>query len=304
MIVFLVGLPGQPNGWSRESGTSGQSIPVLPIKGNGRETGGSEVPLELDVLTVGTAALSGDPGRYGYARIQAAATYSHITLGYAHRVFQWEAVGSLPFGNGRDDPLAGIETVSLKLKKKGPIAGQWRYHLSGEVSSSFEKQPVTPSLDILAALGYDFSPRFKVRVGAAAFLHEVRSVVVPLAAFKFWSSRSVNGTFFTIDVGLPETTVSYHYSPRWEFSGSFLADSTVADLADGSPVSADGFVETRDIVMGLQARYRPVPFLTLTGGMGYDAFRRLRFYAPNGAKIGDYGVEGALSGRFVLTIRF
>ncbi|MEE8398085.1 MAG: hypothetical protein V3S89_03705 [Desulfobacterales bacterium] len=305
ILLLLAGQAGKSMVWAQESVPDGQPAAAVPTDGEGNAEYPDGITLEQDSLTIGPAALSGNMGRYAFSRFQTTATYRYFTLGYTRRIFQWDNVGFLPFGNGRDDPFTGINTVSLKLKKKGPIAGRWRYYARGQISSSFEKKPGSPSLDVLAAMGYDFSSRFKVRVGAALLFHDVRTIVVPLAALKFWGGgKSADKPLFTISVGLPETTISYHHSPRWEFCGSLLADSTVADLANDSPVIANGFVETRDIVMSLLVRFSPTPSLTLAAGLGYDTLRRIKFYTPEGQKITDYEVKGALSGRLLLTVLF
>ncbi len=305
-ILILLASPTVPSDvWAQNSVSTRTPAAKESTKSNSGKTTDHGLSLELDILTVGSAALSGSSGRFAFSRSQVDATFHNFTLGYALRVYEWDKVDLLPFGNGRDDPFTDIGTVALKYRKKGPLSGRWRYSASGEISSSFEKQPESPSLDILAAIGYDFSSRFKVRMGAALFLHEVRSAVVPLAAFKFWGGgKSADEPLFSIDVGLPETIVSYHHSPRWEFIGSFLADSTVSDLSDGNPTAGGGFVETRDIVIGLKVKYIPTLSAALSAGLGYDIFRRLRFYDPNGNEIADYDVDGALTGRLTIAFRF
>ena len=261
--------------------------------------------LEVDGMQIAPASLENKQGRYGMTRLRTAITYGSFTLGYTRREFQWQAVENLPFGNGRDDPWTGFNTLELKATRKGPVAGQWRYNFSAEVSSSFETELGSPSLDILAAGGYNFSPRFKVRFGLAMLLHEVRTVVVPLAALKWWGGgKSAEEPLFSVLAGLPETIVTYHWSPRLDIAASLLVDSKVSRLADDSVVAVQGFAETRDIVSGIRVRFKPTPAFTVSAGLGYDAFRRLTLHDREGDEIAEYDVDGGWAGRFTLDYRF
>ncbi|MBU2547987.1 MAG: hypothetical protein KKB20_06240 [Proteobacteria bacterium] len=267
------------------------------------EQGGTEVG--LDTYLVGQAGLEGADGRYSMTRWRVSATHSHFTLGYTHRTFQWEDIGRLPFGNGRDDPWKDLHTVGLKAKYTGSISGPWRYYFSGEASSSFEDRVGSPSLDVLAAFGYNFSPRFKVRVGAAVLYHEVRVIAVPVAALKWWGGgKSAEEPLVSVSVGLPESTLTYHCSPELSFTASLLADSKVFRLSEHSPVFSEGFAETRDIITCLMVNYSPLPGLVLSGGLGYDFFRQMQLYDRHGDKQADYDVEGAWTGRLLIAYQF
>ena len=83
-----------------------------------------------------------------------------------------------------------------------------------------------------------------------------------------------------------------------------MGRTQVARVSRGRSIVADGFIETRDIVIGLLAEYSPTSSLTLSAGLGYDMFRKLRFFSPDGQDLSDYEVKGALSARFLMAFRF
>jgi hypothetical protein len=265
--------------------------------------GGPEI--RIDGLYIAQADVEGGKGGYAMSRMRAAVTYTYFTFEYVNRTFFWDDADDPAFVDRGGDPWEDLHTLGLKGKFSGAIQGNWRYYFSGDVSSSFEKQFGSPSLDILAAAGYNFSPRFKFRAGAAFLWHEARTIVVPVAALKWWGGgESADEPLFSVDIGLPESTVTYHYSPELSFTGSFLADSKVFRLADTSAVVKKGYVETRDIVLALLVNYSPLPTVTLSAGLGYDFFREIQFYDSDGKDLDRFDVDGALAGRLFFAVRF
>ena len=305
--------------WAQQSGAGPESVqqeagsgedrekPVLPrLPGISGQTGRFARPeIALDSIHVTRAGVDGGPGDYAMTRARVAVEFERFAVGYTRRAFSWYNVDRLPFGDGRQDPWETLHALEVQAKFKGDLWGNWRYYFSGELSSLFEKEFGPASLDMLAALGYDFSSRFKVRAGAAIFVHRVRTIVVPVFAFKWWAGGlNADKPLFSVSAGLPESTITYHYSDALTLTSFLLVDSKVFRLADDSIVQEGGFAETRDIIIGLRFNYSPFKNATISLGGGYDFFRELNIYDSDGHEQGSYDVQGAWSGRVRLGINF
>lgn len=306
LLPILFTLPACPaQGQTRTADVAASSSTPAPIERSRwiPDEGGPEI--RLDNLFISGSSLEGDQGGFSVYRLRTSMVYSHFTLGYTRRIYQWSNIDRLPFGDGRQAPWTAMHTLEAKAKYTGSITGPWRYYFSGELSSSFEEAPSPLALDLLWAVGYDYSPRLKVRVGAAMLLHEARTIMTPVAALKWWGGgKNPGASFFSVSVGLPETTLTWHYSPTWSYTLSILADSKVFRLKDDSLVQDKGYAETRDGVVGLMVNYSPRPNLTLSTGAGYAFLRQVKLYNEQGHERGSYDVDGTVVGRFLMAYRF
>ncbi len=247
--------------------------------------------------------VSGDTGSFAVFGGQADLEFGWLTADYIYRGYEWRDVDRLPFGDGASDPWEALHKAAAGISHDDMGSEKWGYFFAAEVSTAFEEE-MDDSFGARGWGGFIYRmPAWNLgfRMGALYDWNEVKSSVLPIIGIA-WNNPGVQG--FSAMVGIPLTAVTYRFSERWAIQAGMAFDSDTFRLADDSPVSPEGYLETRDIGGEIALLYTLSETLRLrvAGGGFFD--RSLTIYDPDGNNGEEYDIDPGAFGRVALSVAF
>ncbi len=248
------------------------------------------------------ADIESDRGAVSETRESVSLTYRHFTLEQESRFFAWEDTESPAFGTRGEDPWDRLNSLGLKAGYKGRLGDHWGCLVEGGVSSAYERE-MDGSLgaNLLVVLNRRLSPDWRASLGLMAGAHKVRYSLLPVLGADF---RAEAEEGFSARLGLPKTELGYAFSGQWKVRGGIGMEGGVYRLSDQSPVERKGYVQTRGLVLGLYADWKPTRALTVTFGPRYELARDYSIFNDQGEKRNSYHLDNAWGALLSLDWRF
>ena len=247
--------------------------------------------------------VNGDAGSFSVFGGQADLEFGWLTADYIYRRYEWSDAGRLPFGDGASDPWEELHKAATGISHDDMWSEKWGYFFAAEVSTAFEEE-MDDSFGTRAWGGFIYRmPAWNLgfRLGALYDWNEVKSTVLPIVGIA-WKNPGVQG--FSAMIGIPLTAITYRFSERLALQAGMAFDSDTFRLADDSPVSPEGYLETQDIGGEIALLYTLSETLRLrvAGGGFFD--RSLTIYDPDGNNGEEYDIDPGAFGRVALSVAF
>ncbi len=247
--------------------------------------------------------MNGDTGSFSVFGGQADLEFGWLVTDYIFRRYEWSDVDRLPFGDGASDPWEELHKAAVGISHDDMWSEKVGYFFAAEVSTAFEEEMD----DSFGARGWGgFIYRMPLwnlgfRLGALYDWNEVKSTVLPIVGIA-WKNPGVKG--FSAMVGIPLTAATYRFSDRWAVQAGVAFDSDTFRLADDSPVSPEGYLETQDIGGEIALLYTLSENLRLRAAVGGFFDRSLTIYDPDGNNGEEYDIDPGAFGRVALSVAF
>lgn len=248
------------------------------------------------------AGIGDNQGRMAIYSAGVTIKYWKLSFSYNHASFQWDDLGKIPFGNGRDEPWDILHGVNLGIRHNGVINDKWMYFLNGAVGSAFEEEMDFFTFRLGGGAVYKFSPSLSARLGAGFIVNKVDTRAIPIIGLAY-RERAEDG--FSVLVGFPKTEATYHFNEKLALS--LAADFyrvAFTNLSEDSTVQSNGFASYDSIQAGLYLDFKPVDKFSVRVGLSHTLDNELKVYNDDGDEKGDYDVDGSLGGTIQLTYRF
>ncbi len=247
--------------------------------------------------------VAGNTGSLAVFGGQADLEFGWLRADYIYRQYEWSGVDRLPFGDGASDPWEELHKAAVGISHDDMWSETWGYFFAAEVSTAFEEE-MDDSFGARGWGGFIYRmPGWNLgfRLGALYDWNEVKSTVLPILGIA-WKNPGVKG--FSAMVGIPLTAVTYRFSAQWAVQAGMAFDSDTFRLADDSPVSPEGYLETQDIGGEIALLYTLSETLRLrvAGGGFFD--RSLTIYDPDGNNGEEYDIDPGAFGRVALSVAF
>lgn len=250
---------------------------------------------------VGQSGVENDRGEVSVAESGVKASWRWLTVAYAARVYDFEDVSRLPFGNG-EDPFDTLHQVSLNADHGGHLDGPWSWFAGATLFSAFEEE-ADGSLGGMAraGVGYALAGNLDLNLGAGVSAHQVGVRALPLASLA-WNRAAEQG--WSAVLGLPETEIRYRWNEITATRATMGWDGGVWRLADDSPVRRKGYFSEEGARVGLfqDVHFSESAFLSL--GLTWSFARSMAVYNEDGDKSGDWDLDPAWGGIVSFGLRF
>lgn len=222
-------------------------------------------------------------------------SYSYYTLSYDYTDYSWDGIRGTK-------PWTGLHRLSLDARRTFLLNPQWLLVAGGAVNSSFEKQ-VSDSFGARADLSFVrlFNNGWSAGVGAAAFYHPARSMVLPALSLAY-DSPGDHGLSFRL--AFPESTISYQVNQKLGFTTYAGMTARIYRLKNSSPVQEKGYFRDQAIRMGLDMEYSPANNAVLSLGPYYLTQREWKLYNKRGSRLDREKLRSSPGVRASFTWRF
>jgi hypothetical protein len=245
----------------------------------------------------------GEGGSFQVSGVRAGLEIGWLVANYGYRLYDWEDVSRLPFGDGSSEPWEDLHTAALGFSHDEMVNQSWGYFVRAQGTTAFEEE-MDDSFGALALAGVMYNlPEWNMmfRLGAAYSWNEVTSRVFPLVGVN-WGGRGGSG--LSVAVGIPLTAVTYRFSEQMAVRARVGFDSDTFRLADDNPAAPKGYLETEDIGGEIALLYNLSPSMRLTVAGGYLFDRSMTLYDSHGEGGAEYDAEEAATARAQLSFSF
>ncbi len=247
--------------------------------------------------------VDGDTGSYFLYGGQIEMEYGWLMADYVYRQYEWDDVALLPFGDGVSDPWEQLHKASAGISHDDMWSERFGYFFAAGVSAAFEEE-MDDSLGFQSWAGLIYRlPSWNtiVRVGALYNWNEVTSSVLPILGIAW---RNPGAVGFSAMIGIPLTSVTYRFSEQLAVQAGAAFDSETFRLADDSPVSAGGYLETENIGGEIALLFNLNSKTRMRLGTGGFLDRSLTFYDSDGNNGEEYDVDPGAFARVSLSFAF
>ena len=264
----------------------------------------------ITLKTKGNLIASRDVGNDGAAVTTASAGFeavyergnASLMVLYEAEEFTWDKVGSLPFGNGKDDPWSTLHRMGLTLGYHGTIYNKWGYFVGGiRVFLSKTTWRMPGICSDTGGVTYSLGTEWFLSLGAGAKYHSVNTFFFPMFGISY-VSKSIKG--LAVELKFPISSASYKFN-QWlglRIFGHY--DYGIYKLDKDSPAEPGGFMENRGYRTGVYVDFWPWSTVQLSAGCSYDFAGDYTLYHSDGSRIKRYDRDGGPGGSLQLKVRF
>lgn len=247
--------------------------------------------------------VEGDTGSFRVFGGLADVKIGWFTAEYGYRQYEWEDVARLPFGDGVRDPWEELHRVGVGFSHDEMVSETWGYFVSGQATAAFEEE-----MDDSFGFGGWGGLLYRVRswettfrLGAAYSWDEVTSRVLPIVGFS-WRNPGARG--LSASLGIPVTAATYRVSEAFAIRAGLAFDFDTYRLADDSPVSSAGYLESEYIggEVSLLFNLSPAVRLDVSGAWFFDS--QLTLHDSDGENGVEYDVDPGAAARVGLSFSF
>jgi len=280
---------------------AGLLFPAIAPAQGGRPD--NEFEVETFYHSDGDLDTGGDAGSFRVTGARVGLEIGWLVANYGYRLYDWEDVSLLPFGDGIDEPWEDLHTAALGFSHDEMVNQSWGYFVRAQATTAFEEE-MDDSFGAVALAGLMYNVaewNMMFRLGAAYSWNEVTSRVFPLVGVN-WGGR--RGSGLSVALGVPLTAVTYRFSERTAIQARVGFDSDTFRLADDNPAAPKGYLETEDIGGELVLLYNLTDTVRLTVAGGWFFDRELTLYDSDGEGGVEYDVEEGATARAQLSFSF
>lgn len=280
---------------------AGLLFPAIAPAQGGRPD--NEFEVETFYHSDGDLDTGGDAGSFRVTGARVGLEIGWLVANYGYRLYDWEDVSLLPFGDGIDEPWEDLHTAALGFSHDEMVNQSWGYFVRAQATTAFEEE-MDDSFGAVALAGLMYNVaewNMMFRLGAAYSWNEVTSRVFPLVGVN-WGGR--RGSGLSVALGVPLTAVTYRFSERTAIQARVGFDSDTFRLADDNPAAPKGYLETEDIGGELVLLYNLTDTVRLTVAGGWFFDRELTLYHSDGEGGVEYDVEEGATARAQLSFSF
>jgi hypothetical protein len=257
-----------------------------------------DLSLDAEVSYVGKADFTNGLGSVSVLRTTVAADYSIFRLSYGLSRFLWEDKADVRFASGDKAPWETLHDVTLQARLlNNSLGGGWRYWLSGELSSSFERDfPGAVGAGFNGGVAYEFWDGWMVGLtGKTVVLNALRDDLLgdmELGVALAVSQKALRATIKRMGMGAMLGDGSEKISFSVALSG---ADKTYR-LSPTSAVRRNGYLGMVRSKVGAYVDYRHDDHLTFSVGPEYNYSRKYKLYNSDGSLTSSHRLEDAFGG--------
>jgi len=280
---------------------AGLLFPAIAPAQGGRPD--NEFEVETFYYSDGDLDTGGDAGSFRVTGARVGLEIGWLVANYGYRLYDWEDVARLPFGDGVGEPWEDLHGGALGFSHDEMVNRSWGYFVRAQATTAFEEE-MDDSFGALGLAGLMYGiPEWNLmfRLGAAYSWNEGTSQVFPLVGVD-WGGRG--GPGLSVAVGIPLTAVTYRFSEQTAIRARVGFDSDTFRLADDNPASPEGYLETEDIGGEIALLYNLTPTMRLTLAAGYLFDRTLTLYDSDGEGGAEFDAEEAATARAQLSFSF
>lgn len=227
-----------------------------------------------------------------------------INVDYDYTAFSWDSVNFLPFGNGKDDPWEQFHSINIGMKHSDMFNKNWGYFMALGGSSQFEEQ-MDGSYGASGFAGVIYvipDTNLTFLAGGGVSYDPLETNFLPMIGIK-WNGSAKSG--FAVSIGVPETYVSYRFSPTTAISLSLdMGEGGIYRLADKSTVEEEGYVEIESMGGKLAFTFSPFELCSVSIGAGASFNREYTIYDQNENEQNEYDLDDTYTGFFSVGFEF
>ncbi|MFP4421124.1 MAG: hypothetical protein ACLFRG_11330 [Desulfococcaceae bacterium] len=280
---------------------AGLLFPTIAPAQGGRPD--NEFDVETFYYADGELDIDGDSGAFRVMGFRAGIEIGWLVANYGYRLYDWDDVSLLPFGDGAGEPWEDLHSAALGFSHDEMVNQSWGYFVRAQATTAFEEE-MDDGFGALGLTGLMYNlPEWNMmfRLGAAYSWNEVTSRVFPLVGVN-WGGR--RGSGLSVALGVPLTAATYRFSERTAVRARVGFDSETFRLADDNPASPKGYLETEDIGGEIALLHNLTPTIRLTVAAGYLFDRTLTLYDSDGEGGAEFDAEEAATARAQLSFSF
>lgn len=282
---------------------------ALGADGTDEQEGKDATPagsIDFSVESVGRASIDGTDASLAYTEYSAGMSWQFLLLDIDHRKSTWRPGTGFGGGGGGgfgQEPWDELTRVAPGLQYYSEFGDRWALWLQMIAIAGFE--------DNLSSRSWTYNPQvvalytlredLNLFAGMGTLYHPVDSTPYPVLGVA-WNMNAKAG--FSGTLGVPETTLRYHFNERLAVKADVQRDIRMYRLSDGNPIAPSGYFHTDELTSGIHLEYVPVESLQMTVGVRRFMDRSMTVFSKEESTLADHKVNDAWTIRFAMEYGF
>ncbi|MGM0570232.1 hypothetical protein [Marinobacter sp.] len=264
--------------------------------------GAAAASLNISMERVGRADVDDTDASFGFTEYAASLSWQFLLLDLDHRRSDWRS-GSELGSASRREPWGELTRIAPGLQYYGELDDRWGLWLQMSAIAGFEDDVSSRSWTLNPQVVGLYMPRDDLNVfaGMGSLYHPVDSTLYPVLGVT-WNRGTQDG--FSGTLGLPETTLRYHFNERLAVKADVQRDIRTYRLSDGNPTAPSGYLHTDEVTPGIHLEYFPAEALQVTMGVRRFMGRSITIYSREERRLADHDVDDAWSFRLEMEYGF
>jgi hypothetical protein len=252
----------------------------------------------------GRAGMDGSSSTFSCRRMEIGLKALILTASMEVKRFDWDHGQGSPLGTDDDQPWQDLQYLDANLRYLFTLNPALLLYAQAGVAAGYSDDHLVADSLAPHPEGYfilSLADKWAVYAGAGAFFWEPATVAYPVFGLSY-NFGAKQGLVFTL--GVPESTLAWHFSPGLALRATLEPDSKIHTLGKDSSAAREGYVHFREFRPGLGLALTPVPGLTLEAGARYAMARTMEILDAHGNTLASYDADGAVMGYGSLTWAF
>lgn len=256
--------------------------------------------LSFENSYISDASVSGAEGSVSVKKNTIRLNNQIIGVSYSNWAFDWSDVGSLPFGNGVDNPIEEMHSIRVNATLPYKVNEKWFWLSQLSLNSTFEKEmDDSYGAGFFSFASYKLDEDHSIQIGAFANYHPITTLAMPVMSYSY---RAKKRDGFQLILGFPRAYAGYFINSQTLLRTGIIFSQSVIKLADDSTLQKGGYVEAKDYMGNIGVVHELSDDFRLESDLLYSIKRDFILYDDGGVEQQSYSIEPSFG--FNLRLRY